>query len=635
MEMALAPGAGGPGEALETDNVRSVVSNALSICKDRNLKVKSAVMAFFVRTLELEGGWKDGASIKGKLDPATVLAMAKTAVANLPGQGSPSLATLNMQVCMEEEYTRQQELVEREHNEREDRKFDMLRTILSPALANEESPAVLKKLLGKVFEYVCYAGGMEPAAGAGPAHDEVRAAMESVFPVSMLSRFLTLELEEKQTQMEELANIVLGIIMYNREQGIGGAALPNSQHGFFSQAQKLDADMESRAAALDEELNMSHKFVGLRAPSVPPNEPEMTRLSAEIINRYQHRSFLNRMRMEVRASVDSVRELEDEISARLAEIVNAVGDKTSVSKDKIYPMFEQAGALQMALRDEHRLLVVHYRLLERLDELSGGFKLTASKRACHDHRHDPKGAPKVAPDSPETPDDMAAAEAMAGTKRVFPESLSDGDMLSLAGFCPVTMVRRYGLLVPGKLEIGIANVDGKLYSCADNEELAVFSANPEEWVQAASSMALVVPELCYLMNLHQEFPELSIKAAVELMVAPMSCDSGTQTPTHFVEKFIDVNYNWNEWALRRRALQLANLRDKRTHSQQTDKSHFRRDNDAQVWLPKKATTQTASNKGQTMTQKKRYIAGLRGSPATRMNIVSLDLDIGQPHQRKF
>jgi hypothetical protein len=36
-----------------------------------------------------------------------------------------------------------------------------------------------------------------------------------------------------------------------------------------------------------------------------------------------------------------------------------------------------------------------------------------------------------------------------------------------------------------------------------------------------------------------------------------------------------------------------------------------------------------------MVQKKRYIAGLRGSPATRMNIVSLDLDIGQPHQRKF
>lgn len=78
--------------------------------------------------------------------------------------------------------------------------------------------------------------------------------------------------------------------------------------------------------------------------------------------------------------------------------------------------------------------------------------------------------------------------------------------------------------------------------------------------QAASSLALLVPELCYLMNLHQEFPELSIKAAAELMAAPMSCDSGTQTPTHFVEKFIDVNYNWNEWALRRCALPATPLR---------------------------------------------------------------------------
>lgn len=43
---------------------------------------------------------------------------------------------------------------------------------------------------------------MESATEYGPAHDEVRAALESVFPVSMLSRFLTLQINEKQTQME-------------------------------------------------------------------------------------------------------------------------------------------------------------------------------------------------------------------------------------------------------------------------------------------------------------------------------------------------------------------------------------------------------------------------------------------------
>ena len=81
-----------------------------------------------------------------------------------------------------------------------------LAAILSPALVNEESPTVLKKILGKVLEYVAFTGSMEHATQYGPAHDEVRAAMESVFPVSMLSRFLTLPVEEKQTQMEASAD---------------------------------------------------------------------------------------------------------------------------------------------------------------------------------------------------------------------------------------------------------------------------------------------------------------------------------------------------------------------------------------------------------------------------------------------
>ena len=32
----------------------------------------------------------------------------------------------------------------------------------------------------------------------------------------------------------------------------------------------------------------------------------------------------------------------------------------------------------------------------------------------------------------------------------------------------------------------------------------------------------------------------------------LKVEVGTQTPTHFVERHVDVNYEWNEWALRRR-----------------------------------------------------------------------------------
>jgi hypothetical protein len=38
--------------------------------------------------------------------------------------------------------------------------------------------------------------------------------------------------------------------------------------------------------------------------------------------------------------------------------------------------------------------------------------------------------------------------------------------------------------------------------------------------------------------------------------AAVKCDAATETPVHFVERHIDVKYNWNEWSLRRKALQV-------------------------------------------------------------------------------
>jgi hypothetical protein len=95
---------------------------------------------------------------------------------------------------------------------------------------------------------------------------------------------------------------------------------------------------------------------------------------------------------------------------------------------------------------------------------------------------------------------------------------------------------------------------------------------------------------------------------------PRTKDAGTETPTHFVERNIDPSYEWNEWALRRRALQMTNIRNCATTGAQTDLSHFRRENDSQVYLPKTKVTQTrkdGSTQPPIITQ---YVAGLRGTP---------------------
>jgi hypothetical protein len=85
--------------------------------------------------------------------------------------------------------------------------------------------------------------------------------------------------------------------------------------------------------------------------------------------------------------------------------------------------------------------------------------------------------------------------------------------------------------------------------------------------------------------------------------------------------------------LRRKALELASLNSKLTRSSQTIGSAFRRDAESQYWVQRTSTTQTAVSKGQGMSRHLRYVTGLRGHPVTTtMNVVSLKLDLGQPHQ---
>lgn len=88
-------------------------------------------------------------------------------------------------------------------------------------------------------------------------------------------------------------------------------------------------------------------------------------------------------------------------------------------------------------------------------------------------------------------------------------------------------------------------------------------------------------------------------------------DKATDTPTHFIEKNIEPDYHWNEWDLRKKALQMANIRKKVTVSVQTELSSRRLDNSTQVWLPKDNSTNTGINAATNTVLEKTYIVGLR------------------------
>ena len=103
-------------------------------------------------------------------------------------------------------------------------------------------------------------------------------------------------------------------------------------------------------------------------------------------------------------------------------------------------------------------------------------------------------------------------------------------------------------------------------------------------------------------------------------------DGSVQTELHPEAARRDPLYVWNEWELRRRAIQLTNLRQKVTTSSQTASSCLRRESQTQVYLPRESGTNTGVSTGTAPPRSVNYVAGLRGAPGSKMQVVNLVYD---------
>ena len=211
--------------------------------------------------------------------------------------------------------------------------------------------------------------------------------------------------------------------------------------------------------------------------------------------------------------------------------------------------------------------------------------------------------------------------------------------LEYQGFCAWTISSRSGLLLPGKPALGVVQFNNGFFVFAHEVALQSFLDDPLKYVEGVKTVAMKNPELIHLLRLQASFPNTAIAKLMGTSAktpetlplgfpAPASkVDVSTSTPLHFVEKNIDPSYSWNEWTLRKRAPQLANLKKCKTSSQQTDESHMRRENDSQVYLPRTKSTMTKTSTGTNVARKITYVKGLRGEGIKDVSRVNLSLEV--------
>ena len=96
------------------------------------------------------------------------------------------------------------------------------------------------------------------------------AALESVLPRAGLRPFVSLTTAEKVAQLCELSNIIIGIRLFNRDIGKGGAGLESFLDIINHPARGLLADLDAEVAEVMEESDRYTMFFNVLGELIEP-----------------------------------------------------------------------------------------------------------------------------------------------------------------------------------------------------------------------------------------------------------------------------------------------------------------------------------------------------------------------------
>lgn len=501
---------------------------------------------------------------------------------------------------------------------------------------------------------------------------EVAAALESVFPRISLKAFINLNAEEKYAQLDELANIVLGIRVFNQHIGKGGVNIPNPQQESAALLQKLGVTLSGELETAQQTCSELQQVIVHSLLRHPPGVTVdlLRRWKDELTNRRQFVSYLQSLQEDMAVSERKFGALREATMSEMRSLQELVGNRASVPKEHVYPKFYEIAGQWTALYHEFKVVTGRTRTMDVLRTFRSSY--TASLRQEIDTQPNGKTAleedalaaeaavevtqthesdnaalqaeKNVADKGGDQSDDNGTSKIPTharqsrsqhtmstdvkediGTERPVKLSIeSTPEFMQLPleyqGFCSWTIVKRQGLLLPGKPELGVIRYRNRFFVFAHEVAINAFMNDPECFVKGALERARHSPELIHLLRLQEAFPETCITRMLQrgttgntrpkfALTTVERREAATETPLHFVEGAVDPRYHWNEWVLRRRALQVANLRCCVTKSQQTDSSHFRRSNETQVYLQRGRLTQTNRSSGTQPPQQVQYFAG--------------------------
>ncbi|KAB1275734.1 Cilia- and flagella-associated protein 206, partial [Camelus dromedarius] len=566
--------------------IKNIIREIGQECAAHGEIVSETLVAFMVKAVVLDPS--NGFNTDRTLLKSDVQKLVKLCVSRLLDSKNPSLDTIKMQVYFDMNYTSRGEFLEEHHRVIESRLSSVSREITdNRACVREE----LESLYRKIVSYVLLRSGLGSPTDIKIVR-EATAALQSVFPPVELGTFLTLSKKDKERQLKELTMIVTGIRLFNRDCGKGGEGI------------------DDLPAILQEAIPVSTQHVDSQLEAVQDQA-------------YRYTAILEK------AAKNPL--LSQELQPYMLKEALYNARQYEIFLQIILPIFIALSNVWTSFQDETVLISVLSNLMTHLEPFLGAHELFFPEKVMQDLLD----GVTVKTDMYRMKEHMEDRVNLADFRKLewlFPETTANFDKLLIQyrGFCPYTFATTDGLLLPGNPAIGILKYKEKYYTFNTRDAAYSFAENPENYIDIIREKAKKNAELIQLLELHQQFetliPYSQMKDVNKHYTKPITkCESSTQTDTHLLPPTIVRSYEWNEWELRRQAIKLANLRQKVTHSVQTDLSHMRRENCSQVYPSKDASTQSMTEGSSRVPRPQIYIAGLRGGKTKTTRGVKVNL----------
>ncbi|XP_063563832.1 cilia- and flagella-associated protein 206 isoform X6 [Gorilla gorilla gorilla] len=551
--------------------IRSIIREIGQECAAHGEIVSETLIAFMVKAVVLDPS--NGFNMDRTLMKSDVQNLVKLCMTRLLDTKNPSLDTVKMQVYFDMNYTNRVEFLEEHHRVLESRLGSVTREITdNRACAKEE----LESLYRKIISYVLLRSGLGSPTDIKTVR-EVTAALQSVFPQAELGTFLTLSKKDKERQLKELTMIVTGIRLFNRDCGKGGEGIDDS----------IPATMQHIDYQLETARSQIYRYTAIleKAANDPLMRAELQpyMLKEALYNIRQYEVFLQIILSDIITGAQEVEMMTKQLGAHLEQLKMTIKSKIAVPTSQVFPIFIALSTLWTSLQNETIVVGVLSNLFTHIQPFLGAHELYFPERVMQCHLNGATVKTDVCRMKEHMEDRVNVAD-FRKLEWLFPETTANFDKLLIQyrGFCAYTFAATDGLLLPGNPAIGILKYKEKYYTFNSKDAAYSFAENPEHYIDIVREKAKKNTELIQLLELHQQF-----------------------------ETFIPYSQ--------------ANLRQKVTHSVQTDLSHLRRENCSQVYPPKDTSTQSMREDSTGMPRPQIYLAGLRGGKSEITDEVKVNL----------